>query len=162
VARAECATRDARPQLSSNVFVSIPVTDFQKAYAAVLHVLSGNLKFAPGALRVNSVGHGGQRQTLADTLADRALYMGGLLFVDPAERASFFWRVGNVLPLVEEKKYRKYRGEDAFALHVALLRAICAVRGDARMTKKALRAAFDAEFRLQLANTVSSDAHLVQ
>jgi hypothetical protein len=33
------------------MFVPISVTEFQKAYATVLHVLSGNLEFAPGVLR---------------------------------------------------------------------------------------------------------------
>ena len=82
--------------------------------------------------------------------------MGGLVFVDPTEQASFYWRVDNVLPLVQDKKYRKYRGEDAFSLHIALLSAVCAVRGSSRMTKKALRTAFDMEFRLQLAKIVDS------
>ena len=85
--------------------------------------------------------------------------MGGLLFVDPAERASFYWRVGNVLPLAQDKKYRKYRGEEAFSLHIALLSAVCAVRGSSRMTKKALRAAFDMEFKLQLTKIADGGTH---
>ena len=141
--------------------MSVSVIDFQKAYATVLHVLSGNLEFAPGVLQV-SLGNEDQPRTLADTLTNRAWYMGGLRFVDPAERASFYWRVGCVLPLVQDKKYRKYRGEEAFSLHIALLRAVCAVRGNSRTTKKALRAAFDVEFKSQLAKAMNSDVHLLQ
>jgi hypothetical protein len=88
--------------------------------------------------------------------------MGGLVFVDPTEQASFYWRVDNVLPLVQDKKYRKYRGEDAFSLHIALLSAVCTVRGSSRMTKQALRTAFDMEFRLQLAKIADSGTHSPQ
>jgi hypothetical protein len=137
------------------MFVPISVTEFQKAYATVLHVLSGNLEFAAGALTVPPRNQG-QSQVPEDSLASRAWYMGSLVFVDPRERASFYWRIGNVLPLVQDKKYRKYRGEDAFSLHIALLSAVCAVRGNSRMTKKAVRAAFDMEFRLQLARIADS------
>jgi hypothetical protein len=137
------------------MFVPISVTEFQKAYATVLHVLSGNLEFAPGVLSVPP-GSQAQPQALEDALASRAWYMGGLVFVDPTEQASFYWRVDNVLPLVQDKKYRKYRGEDAFSLHIALLSAVCAVRGSSRMTKEALRTAFDMEFRLQLAKIADS------
>jgi hypothetical protein len=137
------------------MFVPISVTEFQKAYATVLHVLSGNLEFAAGALTVPPRNQG-QSQVPEDSLASRAWYMGSLVFVDPRERASFNWRIGNVLPLVQDKKYRKYRGEDAFSLHIALLSAVCAVRGNSRMTKKAVRAAFDMEFRLQLARIADS------
>jgi hypothetical protein len=137
------------------MFVPISVTEFQKAYATVLHVLSGNLEFAAGALTVPPRNQG-QSQVPEDSLASRAWYMGSLVFVDPRERASFNWRIGNVLPLVQDKKYRKYRGEDAFSLHITLLSAVCAVRGNSRMTKKAVRAAFDMEFRLQLARIADS------
>jgi hypothetical protein len=147
--------------LSSDAFVSISVVDFQKAYATVLHALSGSLEFAPGALQI-SLGNEDQPRTPVDTDTNRAWYMGGLRFVDPAERASFYWRVSSVLPLVHDKKYRKYRGAEAFSLHIALLRAVCAVRGSSRMTKKALRAAFDVEFKSQLAKAMNSGVHLLQ
>jgi hypothetical protein len=137
------------------MFVPISVTEFQKACATVLHVLSGNLEFAPGVVSISSGSHA-QPQAPEDSLASRAWYMSGLVFVDPREQASFYWRIGNVLPLVQDKKYRKYRGEDAFSLHIALLSAVCAVRGSSRMTKKALRTAFDMEFRLQLARIADS------
>ena len=88
--------------------------------------------------------------------------MGGLVFVDPTEQASFYWRVDNVLPLVQDKKYRKYRGEDALSLHIALLIAVCAVQGSSRMTKKALRTAFDREFRLQLTKIADNGTHSLQ
>jgi|HubBroStandDraft_6_1064221.scaffolds.fasta_scaffold398328_2 hypothetical protein len=143
------------------MFAPISVTVFQKAYATVLHVLSGNLKFAPGVLSVPPRNQA-PPQAPKDALASRAWYMGGLVFVDPTEQASFYWRVGNVLPLVQDKKYRKYRGEDAFSLHIALLSAVCAVRGNSRMKKKALRAAFDREFRLQLTKIAESGSHSLQ
>jgi hypothetical protein len=137
------------------MFVPLSVTEFQKAYATVLHVLSGNLDFVPGVLSVPP-GSPTRPQAPEDSLVSRAWYMGGLVFVGPTEQASFYWRIGNVLPLVQDRKYRKYRGEDAFSLHIALLSAVCAVRGNSRMTKKALRTAFDMEFRLQLAKIADS------
>jgi hypothetical protein len=143
------------------MFVPISVTEFQKACATVLHVLSGNLEFAPGVLTVPPRNQT-QSQAPEDSLASRAWYMGGLLFVDPTERASFYWRVGNVLPLAQDKKYRKHRGEEVFSLHIALLSAVCAVRGSSRMTKKPLRAAFDMEFRSQLAKITDSGTHSLQ
>ena len=132
--------------MNSETFVPIPVVAFQRAYATALHVLSGNLDVAPGVLRIPASLEGAP----GGALVSRAWYIGGLLFADPAERASFHWRVTSVLPLVEGRKYRKYRGEDPFLLHVALLRALCVVRGNARMTRKVLRASFDDEFRRQL------------
>lgn len=132
--------------MSVQAFVPIPVAVFQRAYAAALHVLSGHLDFAPGVLQLPPALQG----TALDTRASRAWYMGSLLFVDPAERASFQWRITHVLPLLEDKRYRRYRGRDPFSLHIALLRALCSVRGSPRMTRKALRAAFDAELRMQL------------
>jgi len=113
------------------MFAPISVTEFQKAYATVLHVLSGNLEFAPGVVSVSSGSHA-QPQAPEDLLVSRAWYMSGLVFVDPREQASFYWRIGNALPLVQDKKYRKCRGEDAFlATHRS---AQCGLRGSREFT----------------------------
>lgn len=142
--------------MSSEAFVPISVTEFQKAYATVLHVLSGTLELAPGTLRMVAATEDQSRRG-QDTLVNRAWYVGGLRFSSSAERASFYWRVANVLPLTQDKKYRKYLGSEPLSLHIALLTAVCSVRGSARMTKKVLRAAFDMEFRSQLARVIDGE-----
>ena len=91
---------------------------------------------------------------MEDTLFNRAYYAATKQFDDLAARVSFGWRVQTVLPIAMTKKYRKYVNFDAGSLHVALLAAVVNVRGSYRTTPKALRAAFDEEFRRQLAVTV--------
>ena len=58
------------------------------------------------------------------------------------------------MPIAAEKKYRKYVDREAGSFHIALLAAVAMLRFSFRTTPKALRAAFDAEFRRRLATTV--------
>jgi hypothetical protein len=76
------------------------------------------------------------------------------LFADEGKRISFYQRVEKVMPFAADKKYRKYVDGEAGSFHIALLGAVAAVRFSFRTTPKALRAAFDAEFRGRLATTV--------
>ena len=78
------------------------------------------------------------------------MYTATDLFTDAAKRQSFHWRVVVVMRIAEDRKYRKFRNDDASALHIALLTAVCQVRGSRRTTRKALRAPFDIVFRVAL------------
>jgi hypothetical protein len=57
------------------------------------------------------------------------------------------------MPIALDRTYAKYVNREAGSFHVALLRAVAAVRFSSRTTPKALLSAFDAEFRQQLAAT---------
>jgi len=46
-----------------------------------------------------------------------------------------------------DKKYCKYRNDTAGSMHIALATTVAMVRGNARTTKKDLRASFDILFR---------------
>ena len=131
--------------MSSDEFVPILSEMFQKAYAAALHALDGRLVIPPEKIM----------EPVGGTAQARAWYLAGLLFADPAESASFHWRVGHVPPLLEDRKYSKYRSAEGMALHIALLRAVCSVKGSARTTKRSLRAALDTEFKRHLAHVAS-------
>jgi hypothetical protein len=76
------------------------------------------------------------------------------MFADEAKRISLYQRVEKVMPIATEKKYRKYVDREAGSFHIALLAAVAAVHFSFRTTPKALRAAFDAEFRHRLAGAV--------
>jgi hypothetical protein len=89
---------------------------------------------------------------LPDTPFTRAWTAAGKMFTDEAKRISFFTRVGTVMPFITDKKYAKY--VHANSMHVALTTAIATVPFGARTTPKALRAAFDGEFRRALASTI--------
>ena len=58
------------------------------------------------------------------------------------------------MQIAADKKYNKYVDRQAGSFHIALLAAVAAVRFSFRTTPKALRAAFDVEFRRQLVATV--------
>src|SRR5258707_4164881 len=96
----------------------------------------------------------GPAKPVEDTPFNRAWIAAGKLFADEAKRISFYQRVEKVMPLAANKKYRKYVDREAGSFHIALLAAVAAVRFSFRTTPKALRAAFDAEFRRHLAATV--------
>ena len=132
--------------MSAIDYQPIAMADFQRAYAAVLHAASGTLRLSSGVVIAPKGGNP----------AAEAVFVGGLLFADTAQRESFYWRLAKVLPLTQDGRYQKYRSAEGMTLHVALLRAVCAVKGSKQMTKRALRAALDLEFRHQL-TLVASD-----
>jgi hypothetical protein len=97
----------------------------------------------------------GAAKPVEDTPFNRAWIAAGKLFADEAKRISFYQRVEKVMPVAADKKYKKYVEREAGSLHIALLAAVAAVRFSFRTTPKALRAAFDAEFRHRLATAVN-------
>ena len=98
----------------------------------------------------------GETKPMRDTPSNRAWFATGKLFEDEARRMSFYWRAQHVMPITNDKRYAKYIDPAAGWMHMALMLAVAMVHGSDRTTKKALRAAFDAEFRRQLAKTVDS------
>jgi hypothetical protein len=97
----------------------------------------------------------GAATPLPDTPFNSASTAAGKMFTDEAKRISFYTRVGTVMPFITDKKYARH--VHANSMHVALMTAIATVPFSVRTTPKALRAAFDAEFRRALASTVDPD-----
>jgi hypothetical protein len=142
----------AGPLLSAADFVPLPVDKFQRAFAAALHAMDGTLRVDSRSFIEPKDG----------SPQARAWFLAGLLFADLDERASFHWRIGNVLPLLQDRKYRKYQDPESLVLHIALLRTLCVVGGSARTTKRTLRMAFDTEFKRQLADVASNGGSTAQ
>ena len=128
----------------------LPVAKLQKAYVTVVQSLAGLLPADPTFPSIVFDAVSGKPQPFDDTPMNRAWYAGGKLFTDEAERLSFYWRVNSVMGLTKRPKYRKYIDEQAGTMHIALLSAVATVRFSSRTKAKALRAAFDAEFRRYL------------
>ena len=145
------------PGVDRGEFVPLPIQEFPRAYAMILHALAGNLPRDPTFPTEVQDAKTGEAVPFRDTPLNRAWYTGGRLFADDAQRTSFRWRVKTVMPIAREPKYRKYVDDQAGAMHIALLSAVATVRGSLRTTPKALREAFDAEFRRHLATTVDPE-----
>jgi hypothetical protein len=137
-------------------FVSLSVEEMRAAYATFVAALRGDLPpdadFPADYVDANT----GETKPMLDTPSYRAWFATSKLFEDDAKRTSFYWRAQHVMPITSDKRYAKYIDPAAGWMHVALMLAVAMVHGSDRTTKKALRAAFDAEFRRQLAKTVDS------
>jgi hypothetical protein len=138
------------PGLVSGEYVALEVGEFKNAYATMVHVMAGKLPvaegFEPGPQTVPGLG----TFEVEDTPFNRAMHTAADLFTDAAKRQSFHWRIVVVMPIAKDRKYRKFRNDDASLMHIALLTAVCQVRGSRRTTRKALRAPFDVAFRAAL------------
>lgn len=88
---------------------------------------------------------------LPDTPFNRAWYAADQRFADETKRISFGARIHRVILIALDRKYAKYVDHRTNWFHIALMTAVAAVRFSSRTTPKALRAAFDAEFRRQTA-----------
>jgi hypothetical protein len=95
----------------------------------------------------------GEAIPLPDTPFNRAWLTASARFEDDAKRVSFQKRMEMMLPFTSGK-YRSYVDYKAGSMHITLLATIASVPFSIRTTKKALRAAFDAEFKRQLARLV--------
>jgi hypothetical protein len=62
---------------------------------------------------------------------------------------SFYERVIKIMPIALDRKYARYVNRARGSFHIALLVAVAKVGFSSRTTPKALRTAFDAEFRCQ-------------
>jgi hypothetical protein len=144
---------DLIPGLVTGEYVPLGVEEFNKAFANFLHVMAGlqpeDEGFEPGPQELPD----GGTIMVEDTPFNRAMHTAAGLLPDLAKRQSFLWRVAIVLGIARDKKYAKYRNDDALSMHLALLTTICMVRGSQRTPKKALRANFDIMFRAVLKET---------
>ena len=135
-------------------FVSLRMEEMRVAYATFVAALRGDdppdEDFPGDYVDANT----GETKPLRDTQSNRAWFATGKLFKDEAKQVSFYWRAQHVMPITNDKRYAKYTDPAAGWMHVALMLAVARVRGSDRTTKEALHAAFDAEFRRQLAKTV--------
>jgi len=145
----QVSEHDLPPGVATGEFVPLSPREFLCAYATAVQVMAGHIPADPSfhavTVDLESVG----TFDVEDTPLGRALYTaaGRTFGGDPARHVSFYWRSMVVLPLTRQRKYRKYVDEEAGALHVALVDAVCAVRGNRTTPTEALCAALDAEFR---------------
>jgi len=135
-------------------FVRLTVEEFRHGYATFDAAMEGELPPDPDFPTEVRDAVTGAATPVADTPFNRAWIAAGKTFTDDAKRISFYKRVEIVMGLIKDRKYSKYVGYGTNSLHIALLSAIATVPFSIRTTKKALRAAFDAEFRRYLAASV--------
>ncbi len=145
---------DRRAAIISGEFVPLTVQEFRNGYATFSDGLDGNLPHDPDFPTEYHDAVTGTAKPVEDTPFNRAWIAAGKLFTDEAKRISFYQRVEKVMPIAADKKYGKYVDRQGGSFHIALLAAVAAVRFSFRTTPKALRAAFDAEFRRRLAAAV--------
>ena len=151
---AQVPTGERRAAIISSEFVPLTVEEFRNGYATFSDGLDGKLPRDPDFPAEYHDAVTGAAQPIEDTPFNRAWIAAGKLFADETKRISFYQRVEKVMPIAADKKYRKYVDRQAGSFHIALLGAVAAVPFSFRTTPKALRAAFDAEFRRRLATTV--------
>ena len=142
------------PGVHRGEFVSLSMEEMRVAYVTFLDALEGRHPQDPTFPAVYLDANTGETKPVQDTPSNRAWHATGKMFEDEAKRMSFYWRAEHVMPITIDKRYAKYTDREAGSMHVALMSAVAMVPGNHRTTKKALRAAFDAEFRRQLAKTV--------
>ena len=142
------------PGVHRGEFVSLSMEEMRGAYVTFVNALRGDHPLDADFPGVYVDANTGETKPIQDMPSIRAWYATGKMFEDEAKRMSFYWRAEHVMPITKDKRYAKYMDPDAGWMHVALMSAVARVRGSDRTTKKALRTAFDAEFRRQLANTV--------
>ncbi len=140
------------PGVHRGEFVPLSLEEMRVAYETFLDALEGRHPQDPTFPAVYLDANTGETKPVQDTPSNRAWHATGKMFEDEAKRMSFYWRAEHVMPLTIDKRYAKYTDREAGSMHV--MSAVAMVRGNHRTTKKALRAAFDAEFRRQLVKTV--------
>ena len=127
-------------------YVQLDVDLFLKAFSTVLHVMAGKLPCAEGFTPGSQVVEELPIVVVEDTPFNRGMHTAVGLFPDAAQRQSFLWRAVVVMGIAMDKKYCKYRNDTAGSMHIALATTVAMVRGNARTTKKKLRASFDSTF----------------
>jgi hypothetical protein len=141
------------PGLHGGNYVPLTVPEFQYAYAEFRAVLNGDKPGRRDFPQIYQDAHTGDVVPLPDTPFNRAWHAAGMTFDDDAKRISFNERVVIMSEFIEGK-YAKYVDREAETMHIALMATIAQVPFSAKTTKKALRAAFDAEFKRQLTKAV--------
>ena len=67
------------------------------------------------------------------------------------------YRLQSVMPIAFDRKYDRYRNDEAGTMHLALWTTIACAPCSPRMTKKVLRASFDKTFREVLPKIEAAD-----
>jgi hypothetical protein len=142
------------PGLDRGECVPLSIEEFWHAFSTFMASQAGRLPHDPNFPTMIQDARTGEATPLEDTPFNRAWFAAGKEFDDHAKRISFYWRLAEVLPIAFDRKYDKYRNRENGSLHMALLMAVARVTGSVRTTRKALRTAFDAEFRHHLATLV--------
>jgi hypothetical protein len=149
--------RDEFPQgIDHGDFVPLSVSELKRWYETFNAGLDGQLPHDPDFPTEYQDALSGERMTLTDTPFNRAWFAVNKEIEDIAKRVSFSWRVERVMPLTDQKKYQRYVNDETGSYNIALLAAVATVRGSYRTTPKALRAAFNVEFRRHLAATADT------
>ena len=141
------------PGLHGGNYVPLTLLEFQYAYALFGAVLNGDKLGRSDFPTVYQDAITGDVVPLPNTPFNRAWHAAGMTFEDEAKRISFGKRVEMMTEFIKGK-YSKYFDRTAGTMHVALMATIARVPFSVRTTKKALRAAFDDEFKRQLAKAV--------
>jgi hypothetical protein len=142
------------PGLDRGNYVALEIEEFRHAYDVFSASLDGLLPRDPDFPAEVQDAQTGLAVPLEDTPFNRAWFASGKLFVDDAKRVSFYARVAEVMPIALDRRYAKYVNRGRGSFHVALLGAVAGVAFSSRTKPKALRAAFDAEFRRRRAAVV--------
>jgi hypothetical protein len=127
------------PGMVAGEYVQLDVEAFLKAYATLLHVMAGKLPCADGFTPGPQVVEGLPTVIVENTPFNRGLHTAAGLFADAASRQSFMWRAVVVMGIARDRKYRKYRNDDAGSMHIALTSTVAMVRGSERTAKRDLR-----------------------
>lgn len=137
------------PDLDKGDYVPLSSGEFRAAYDMFSAGLAGKLPFDPSFPTEYQHARTGVVTPLPDTPFNRAWYAGGKLFADEPKQISFGARIHRVVPIALDEKYAKYIDRRTNWFHISLMTAMAAVRFSSKTTPKALRAAFDIEFRRQ-------------
>jgi hypothetical protein len=144
------------PGLDRGDFVPLTVMETRRAYLLFQDGLDGLLPKDSDFPETIQDATTGEPKPFEDTPFNRAWHAVGKHFDDIAKRISFQYRVLHLMPMIsKDRKYAKYLVNKK--PHIALLAAMASVPFSSRTTPKALRAAFDREFRQRLASTVNAD-----
>ena len=144
------------PGLDRGDFVPLSVMEFRNAYLLLQDGLDGLLPKDPDFPKFIQDAATGEPKAFEDTPFNRAWHAVAKHFDDITKRISFQYRVLHLMPMVtRDRKYAKYLVNRK--PHIAMQAAIASVPFSLRTTTKALRAAFDREFRQRLASTVNAD-----
>jgi hypothetical protein len=144
------------PGLDHGDFVPLTVMEYRTAYLLFQDRLDGLLPKDPDFPAFIQDAVTGEPKAFEDTPFNRAWHAVGKHFDDIPKRISFQYRVLKLMPMIsKDRKYAKYLVNKK--PHIALLAAMASVPFSSRTTPKALRAAFDREFRQRLASTVNAD-----
>jgi hypothetical protein len=150
-AMSELLPRDQFPPgLDKDNFVPLDAVDFRNGYATFVQGLAGMLPDDPNFPAEYQDAVTGHATPLEDTPTKRATHGAAKRFTDDAKRVSFLWRLQNVMPLAQDKKYAKYRNDETGTMHIALLTAVAATPCNARSTRKVQRALLAASFQAVL------------